>query len=475
MSQHPSGSASRLQLLYELNALRSRTSEERLEKALELITRALRLDVGIIGHSAGDTYTFTHVYAPNSKHRQGETLPLRETYSSLTLQRGQVLSIDHMRDLPEPRPALYWVFGYESYIGAALTVQGAFYGVLAFAGSSPRTPPFSTKDEELVTTLARWTEAVLESQIAELLRRESDLRFRSAFHDAAVGMAILAPDGHFLEVNRSFCIMLGYSVGELLAMSFQQLTHPDDLERSQRLFSRACTGELESYGLEKRYLHKDGHTVWVQRTVTAVRQENGELKYLLSQVQDITLRKHYEARIEFMAYRDELTGIYNRRHFFEYAPSRLELARQAGLPVALIYLDLNGFKQVNDTLGHQAGDDLLRQIAQGFENIIRQDDLIARLSGDEFVLLLFDITEAEVARAIERLIESVKHPFSHTTGAAPSGVSIGVVIVSRGEASLETLLAQADRAMYCAKERKALEPYAVEVVELGSATEYTGP
>lgn len=471
MSRVQPESAARLQLLYQLSALRRRTPAERLEAALEVITQALGLDIGVIGRITEDSYTFAHVYAPNGKHRQGETLPLGGTYSHLTLQRGQVLSISHMRALPEPHPVLYRVFGYEAYIGAPLEVQGAFYGVLAFASRASRTPPFSTEDEELVATLARWIEVVLESQIAEEKQRESERLFRSAFHDAAIGMAIVAPNGYFLEVNASLCAMLGYRAAELLALTFQQLTHPDDLGRALGLFERVCAGELGSYRLEKRYLHKDGHIVWVERTVSAVRRADGTLKYLLSQVQDITPRKHYEARIELLAYRDELTGIHNRRHFFEHAPARLTAVQERGCPVALIYLDLNGFKAVNDSLGHQAGDDLLRHVASGLESVTRQDDLVARLSGDEFVVLLFDITEADLEHTVARLIASVKEPFTHARSGAVSGASIGLVL-AHGQESLETLLLQADRAMYRAKGRKTLEPYAVEMVELGSQPEY---
>jgi diguanylate cyclase (GGDEF)-like protein len=126
-----------------------------------------------------------------------------------------------------------------------------------------------------------------------------------------------------------------------------------------------------------------------------VRRKDGGVKHIIGQVQDITARKHYEERVRVMAYRDELTGLHNRHYFFEQAPTQLALARRTGWPVALIYLDLNSFKRVNDTVGHQAGDELLKQAVVRFRGALREVDLFTRFGGDEFVALLLNVTEAE--------------------------------------------------------------------------------
>lgn len=321
-------------------------------------------------------------------------------------------------------------------------------------------------EPSLLTTLVDVTERYqMEKQL-----RESENRFRSAFHDAATGMAVVAPDGRLLDVNASVCKMFGYSRDELLALRIHHITHPDDLEADLAKVQQLLSGQLTSYQLEKRYLHKEGHVVWGLLSGSVVRHEDGSAKYLIAQVQDITARKHYEEQVFVMVYRDELTGLHNRRHFFEQAPKQLARARQRSWPLALTYLDLNGFKGINDTLGHQAGDDLLKQVAQEFRHALREDDLLTRFGGDEFVALLLNTTEREAQRAAERLIACVQRSFSSPRLSGHTGVSVGVVVAPYGVPDIETLLKQADGAMYRAKGRKAREPYAVEVVRLDATS-----
>lgn len=409
------------------------------------------------------------MYSPDGALRQGQAAPLEHTYCDLTLKAGGVLSINRVGSSPHAQHPFYQRSGYESYIGAALTAHGALYGTLAFMGSAPRTPPFTSEDEEMVILLARWVGIALEAKIAEEQRRESEARFRSAFHDTAVPMAMVTPDGRLLESNASVSKLLGYSHEELLALDLQRLSHPDDLDVGPKGFQKLLSGEFSSFQLEKRYLHKEGHTVWGILSVSAVRRGAGSVEYLLVQVQDITPRKHYEEQVRVMAYRDELTGLHNRRYFFESAAEQLSLARQEGWPVALIYLDLNGFKVVNDALGHQAGDELLQLAAARFRSVLRDEDLLARLGGDEFAVLLLNVSRDEVGKTADRLTACLKSPFQLSSGNCEHvGVSVGVVAANISPQNVTDLLKQADLAMYRAKERKTGEPYAVEVISLST-------
>lgn len=595
MSVPSNDAAARLRLLYEVTSLRAGTAASRLAAALEAVTRALSLDNGVVTRIEGGTNTIAYVYSAGGVLRQGQSSPLEQTYSNLTLQAGGVLSINTMAASPYASHPFYRLSGYESYIGAAVTVNGALYGTLEFSGLTPRNVPFMMADEEMVEMLARWVGVALEAQTAEVRRRESEsrfatlfyaspvpvilttlaegrlldlnakaelalgfsreeavgrttlelgiwserpfggrrgilrllegqgrlrdvemvlrrrdggsrevlasfevleeqgepgllttlvdlterkrmerqlqaseARFRSAFHDAAIGMAMTALDGRFLEVNASVCKMLGYPREELLALGYRQVTHPEDLDANVRSVEELCSGEVETFQMEKRYLHREGHVVWGHVLVSAVRDDEGRVVYFVSQVQDITVRKHYEEQIKVMAYCDELTGLHNRRYFFEHAPEKLAFARQASLPVALIYLDLNGFKEVNDTLGHQTGDELLQQVAARLKRALREEDLFARFGGDEFAVLLFNATDDEAQGAAARLAASVKRPFHLLGTPLQVGVSVGVVVAPRGANDINDLLKYADRAMYRAKERKASVPCAIEVVRLGA-------
>jgi len=461
--------AARLRLLYEVTSLRLGTLEARLDATLEVITQALALDVSFVSRIEKGVYTVERVYDPGGTFHQGQAFPLDRTYGDLTLKADGVLSIARLQTSRHARHPFYLRFGHEAYLGAAVMTHGSVHGTLCLLGSASRETPFTEADEELVVLLARWVGVVLEAQLNEARRRESEARFRSAFHDAAIGMAMVAPNGHPLDVNTSLCEMLGYSRDELLAIGFQPLTHPDDLDADLRKFQRVLSGQLETYKFEKRFLHRTGHLVWGHLSVSAVRGDDGSVRYVIGQVQDITARKHYEAQVRIMAYRDELTGLHNRRYFFEQAPAQLALARRSGWPVALAYLDLNNFKEINDTIGHEAGNELLKQAVTRFRGVLREEDLFARFGGDEFVVLLLNVTEAEARGAAERLVGCLRRPFHLLDAPRHVGLSVGVVLAPDGAADTDALVSQADKAMYRAKGRKASEPYAVEVVLLGSS------
>lgn len=459
-----------IQMLYEVTSLRAGSLEMRLDAALETITRALGLQVGILSRIVGDEYVVERVYAPTCSIQPGDRAPLSSTYSSLTIQAGGVLSINQIGSSPHAQHPLYLDFGYEAYLSAVVHVGGALYGTLSFAGAV-RTTPFVAKDEELVVLLTRWIGVILDAQAAELQRREDEARFKSAFHDAAIGMAVVSPSGRLLDVNKSFCTMLGYPMPKLLELSFQQLTHPDDLTVDLTHFERVLAGKQNTYQLEKRFLHQAGHEVWGHLSVSAVRYGDGSVKYLIGQVQDINERKHYEAQVERLAYYDDLTGINNRRYFFEHAPKHLALAQREAWPIAFVYLDLNGFKDVNDKLGHQVGDEVLRQVANHFRRVLRENDLLARVGGDEFVVLLLNVTEAEAKATATRLADSLKQPLSVSSSAliTPTRLKVGVsvgVVTSSAATDMDELVRQADSAMYHAKSRKYEDLYAVEAVTL---------
>lgn len=467
MPLSPEDPRCRLRLLYEVTSLHAGSLDTRLDAALELVTQALGLEVGTLSRIVDGTYIVERVYAPNCTLQLGHQAPLSSTYSSLTVQTGGVLSIDQMGLSPHAQHPLYLNFGFEAYLSAVVRVGGALYGTLSFAGAL-RAVPFVRADEELVLLLARWVGVIVEAQTVERQRREDEARFHSAFHDAAIGMAIVAPNGQFLEVNASLCEMLGYTASALLELGFQQLTHPHDLDVDLHNFQRVLSGQQHTYQLEKRFLHWAGHAVWGHLSVSAVRHDDGRVRYLIGQVQDVTERKHHEAQVVRLAYYDDLTGIHNRRYFFEQAPKHLALARREAWPVTFMYLDLNGFKEINDRIGHQAGDALLKQVAGCFREVLRASDLLARVGGDEFAVLLSNVAAAEAEATAERLAGCLKRPFRVAAVTLEVGVSIGV-LVATDAASIDELAQQADAAMYRAKRRKHNEPYAAEIVTLSTA------
>lgn len=289
--------------------------------------------------------------------------------------------------------------------------------------------------------------------------RESQERFESAFEYAMVGTGLVSPDGRWLRVNRALCETFGYPEDEMIGKTFQEITHPEDLEADLERVERLLRGEVGSYSIEKRYLRKDNSVVWALLSVSAVHGEDGEVLYFISQVQDITERKALETKLAHLAYHDGLTGLPNRTLLEERIEHALARTERTGSPVGILYLDLDGFKGVNDTLGHEVGDRLLIEFARRIEIHSRPMDTVARLGGDEFCILLEDFHGSREAESVaDRLRENLMVPFELPEGPVRVGVSIGIAVKTARDEDLTArrLLCKADAAMY--RNKKAPKP-----------------
>jgi diguanylate cyclase (GGDEF)-like protein/PAS domain S-box-containing protein len=282
--------------------------------------------------------------------------------------------------------------------------------------------------------------------------RESEERFRSAF-DHAAGMALVATDGRWIKVNRSLCEMVGYSEQELLASNFQAITHEDDLGDMMSQIGKLLEGELSTYQMELRYRHKRGQIVWILLSVTMIRDSLTASVNLIFQSQDITDRKRAEERLLHEAFHDGLTGLPNRALFMDHLKLSVERGkRREDRLFAVLFLDLDRFKIINDSLGHMVGDQLLVGIARRLEICLRPGDTVARLGGDEFTVLLEDL--ASVTEAIDvaqRLQRALALPFNLNGHEVFTTVSIGIALSSTGYDRPEEVLRDADTAMYRAK------------------------
>jgi diguanylate cyclase (GGDEF)-like protein len=241
----------------------------------------------------------------------------------------------------------------------------------------------------------------------------------------------------------------------LLARTFQDITHPDDLEADLTLFRGLLAGEAESYALEKRYVHAAGHVVWIHLSVALARDEQGAPLHVISHIEDITDRSTRTEQLRNLALRDPLTGAANRARFLAELDDAVARAGPGAL-LGVVFLDLDGFKQVNDHLGHPAGDELLRMAASRLEAALRPVDLVARFGGDEFALLLPSLPCAQDAAAIaDRVLAALVAPYELESRRAPVSVtaSIGVALAADDSRTAAALLAAADGAMYRAKRR----------------------
>jgi diguanylate cyclase (GGDEF)-like protein/PAS domain S-box-containing protein len=283
--------------------------------------------------------------------------------------------------------------------------------------------------------------------------REAELRFRHMFDHAPIGMALVDTSGAFIEVNRSLAELSGYDESALLHKTFQEITHPDDLEADLELMNQLLAGERRTYKLEKRYRRADGSVVWVTLSVSLVRDPDGEPLYFIAQIEDISERKALEERLLHLATHDEMTGVFNRRHFDEELGRQIEYAERYGHSGALLMLDLDNFKVINDTLGHQAGDELVKGVADRLRTRLRTTDLLGRLGGDEFGVFLPQVDAAAAERLAEALVRHVaEEPIVVDGEPLWTRGSIGVALFDRGLGlGGRDLLMRADAAMYEAK------------------------
>jgi diguanylate cyclase (GGDEF)-like protein/PAS domain S-box-containing protein len=289
-------------------------------------------------------------------------------------------------------------------------------------------------------------------QIEQALRQAEE-KYRAIFQDAVVGIFQSTPGGRYINVNPAMARMLGYdSPQELVAsitdISQQVYVDPASREELARL--------LREQGVVKNFecaaLRKDGSKMWLSANVQAV-YEDGVLVGFEGTNEDITARKTAEERIHFLAYYDALTELPNRTLLQDRLTQALAWASRHKNKVALLFLDFDGFKDINDTLGHAAGDLLLREIAERLKAWGREQDTIARLGGDEFLVMLTDVKDVPgVAVAAERLMEAMNAEFVVHGHLCSIGCSVGISIFPDHGADFDTLIKNADAAMYRAKE-----------------------
>lgn len=282
--------------------------------------------------------------------------------------------------------------------------------------------------------------------------KESEERFRSAFTYAPIGIALVSPDGHWLKVNNSLCEFLGYSEEELLSTDFQTITHKEDLGVMLVSLHKLLTGQVPACQAELRFLHKDSGEVWVHWSASAASDTKSVKPNLIFQIQDITDRKQAEEKLQYEATHDALTGLPNRALF----TTRLEQALLKTKDnqrhrVSVLFIDLDRFKVVNDSLGHLIGDQLLISIAKRLSECIRPADTVARLGGDEFTILVEGARKDEVLIIAERIKEKFTCPFNLNGHEIYSSASIGILHSSANHNKPEELMRDADIAMYQAK------------------------
>ncbi|HXN02639.1 MAG TPA: PAS domain S-box protein, partial [Candidatus Dormibacteraeota bacterium] len=312
------------------------------------------------------------------------------------------------------------------------------------------TTPILGDGERLEGVLAMVTD-ITDRVKAEENLRASERLFRSLFSESPAGQILSSSDRKIVAVNRAFCEMTGYTEAEILQNGWDAITPPDDQVGIFAAFERLWSGELNTIQMERRYLRKDGSLLWGQVSVARVADDAGRSRYVIDQVQNVSDRKQAQQALEHQALHDALTDLPNRVLARDRLDQAILLARRQQTRVALLIIDLDHFKEVNDTFGHQAGDQLLRQVGERFMAELRETDTVARLGGDEFAIVLLAADADAAGKVAVKLLAALERPFIVEGQALDVGASIGIAVYPDHADTADTMLRRADIAMYVAK------------------------
>jgi diguanylate cyclase (GGDEF)-like protein/PAS domain S-box-containing protein len=327
-----------------------------------------------------------------------------------------------------------------------LIVRGKVEGVCSLYAERPDQldhPLIRTRLERLSDHLSLTLEMAMDQQRMRLLN--------DALVAAGNPTFITDREGTIVWANQAFLNLTGYNMGEVLGHNPRLLqSGRQPVEYYQQLWETISTGE--AWSCETINRRKDGELYVVQQTITPIRDPQGNISHYISIHEDITAKKINQERIAHLAHHDVLTGLPNRRLLMERLTQAIAMARRNGQGVTLLFLDLDGFKPINDGFGHLAGDHLLQEVAQRLQGLCRESDTVARLGGDEFVILLpGSHTGMEAGVVARKVIQAMGQPFPLDGQSVTIGTSIGIALWPEHAQGPEELIAAADRAMYAAK------------------------
>lgn len=342
----------------------------------------------------------------------------------------------------------FWLFHQNSLtyrlLGTALLIYFCFVSIVSWLGYGILNKNFKLRYEnlDLIDKLIE-INASLE---------ESESRFRSAFNSAAIGMAIVSLEGRWLKVNESLCQIVGYSEKELLETDFQSITYPDDLDLDLNYVRQLLAGNIRFYHMEKRYFHKNGSVIWILLSGSLIRDSENKPLYFIAQIQNIDAQKRAEQELKYIAHHDVLTGLGNRKQLELSFNHALAYAKRHQKQIAIMFMDLDYFKNVNDKLGHDMGDLLLIEIGKRLKSSLRSTDIIARQGGDEFIIALTELSNVNsVVTIAKKILVDIAKPLIIKQHDISITGSIGISLYPEDGCDLDTLIKKADDALYNVK------------------------
>jgi diguanylate cyclase (GGDEF)-like protein/PAS domain S-box-containing protein len=316
--------------------------------------------------------------------------------------------------------------------------------------------PLSVHHPPAAAVIAGGVAVVLDASLAA--PEPPSEHFELLFERAPIGTGLIDQDDRWVLVNQALCDITGYTSDELIGKRFADISHPEDATNDTARRQQLLDGEIPTFQTEKRYFNAAGETMSALLSFSLVRDQQDEPLHFIVQMQDISERKHLEEHLRHLADHDPLTGLRNRRLFEHDLKLQLGRCQRYSEQAALLAIDLDGFKQVNDHHGHKVGDDALKAVARTLTRRLRTTDLVARLGGDEFAVLLphmdregAEIVAEDLMRVIEACGVDAGEHVVHLAG------SVGFALIDHSTVTDTEVLVEADRAMYAVKRDRAAQ------------------
>jgi diguanylate cyclase (GGDEF)-like protein/PAS domain S-box-containing protein len=391
--------------------------------------------------------------------------PMSETVSRFAIAARSALLIEHAEDDPRLNPRLQKLVGDRSHICVPLFAGERPVGAVSVMSTS-ESERLNEEDRQTLELLAGvLSEGVSRAAESEAKRKQLDAlaRFEAIYEGALSGVLLISADGQVIDANPAMVQLLGVESADQIERQFAHYLHPEDRETVIASVRELLAGDSNSLHQQHRLVRADEQVIWVSASLSIVRDLDGQPSFGILMVQDETERKAAEEALlrqselnEHQAMHDGLTGLPNRTLFRDRIEQAIALARRDGGQLAVAMIDLDRFKDVNDTLGHHAGDTLLVEVGRRLRGILRSSDTVARLGGDEFgVLISQPRSTSDVAVVIGKMRAALERSVTVEGLALPAEGSIGIAMFPSHGRDVDTLLRHADAAMYCAKETKA--------------------
>jgi len=294
---------------------------------------------------------------------------------------------------------------------------------------------------------------ITERKKMEKALRQSEEKYRTILESIQEGYFEVDLNGNFTFCNDSMSRLTGHSKEELLGMNHKQFTNEETAKEVFQAFNEVYDTGEPSKGFDWQIIRKDGGEGFIEASLTLKKDSSGKTTGFKGMIRDITERKRTEQQINYMATHDALTGLPNRLMFSQLLNHAIRSVQRHGKQLAVLFIDLDRFKTINDSLGHEAGDRLLKEMARRFKKSLRAVDVVGRLGGDEFIILTEEVNElSQIETLAHKILTTVIQPMVLTGEECRVTASIGISIYPRDGTDEQTLIKNADIAMYFAKE-----------------------